>query len=355
MEARATVRDVAKAAGVSISTVSRVMSGHGDVSPETVAAVTAAADRLSYRPSAVARSLRLRRTGLIGLVITDIENPFFPSLVRAVDDAARAMGSTLLLGNSSGDHERETAFLDLLIRGRMVDGLIVASDQMTNRNASAFLTSEVPIVVANTTSPHPSIPAVVSDNHLGGQLAIRHLLELGHRRLGVIRGPDQHEASVARIQGISRAWSEAGMRQEALVVRVSDGSVASGFAAAEALLGADELISGFVCYNDLTAIGACKALQRAGLNVPGDVSVVGFDDIPATEWATPTITTVVQQTALMGRLAVELLERRIGGAEGRDGLETGDGDIASVLVPVFLRRRESTGPASAKGRRAARG
>jgi LacI family transcriptional regulator len=330
----ATIADVAARAGVSTATVSRVLSGLGGASAGTQQRVLEAARDLEYRPSEIARSLKRRSTQTLGLVITDIENPYFPELVRAVEDAARALGYTVLLCNAADDPEREAAYLDLLA-DRRVDGLIIASSSLGARHAEWLAAPPVPVVLVNTNAPDIDLPAIMSDNAGGGRLAMEHLLALGHRRFGYLMPPPRNMDAPARLDGVRAALRAAGLGTDVLALASGEPLVAGGEDAARAILEAAPETSGFLAYNDLMAIGAIRALRAAGRSVPAMASVVGFDDVALATYVDPPLTTIAQRTEEMGRWAVARLT-------GNDGVGP-----ASVLLPVELRIRGSSGPAPA--------
>ena len=331
-----TIRDVADRAGVSTATVSRVLSGAAPGRPATARRVVAAARELGYRPSGIARSLKRRRTRTLGLIITDIQNPFYPELVRAVEDAARAVGHSVLLVNGAEDPERERRALEELA-DRWVDGIIIAASQMTARHTDWLASATIPIALVNSRLPTDAIPAILSDNRSGGRLAAEHLLGLGHRRIGYLTAPPANAAVAERLAGTRDALRAAGLDAGSLPLQEGDGHVSGGQAAMERLLAAHPDLTAVVCYNDLTAIGAMRALRAAGRSIPQDVSVVGFDGIDLAGYVEPPLTTVAQQTREMGRWAVEtVLARLEEGAAPRSG---------AVLLSVALRRGGSTGPA----------
>jgi LacI family transcriptional regulator len=348
----ATIGDVAERAGVSTATVSRVLSGANPARPETRARVMAAVEALDYRPSGVARSLKLRTTRTMGLLITDILNPYFPELVRAVEDAARAIGYSVLLCNGDEDAEREAAYLELLAE-RRVDGILIAASRMTSRHARWLERSAIPIVVMNSGAPDPGIPSVRSDNVHGGRLAVEHLLALGHRSLGYLAGPQADDAQQERLAGVRAGLAAGGLDPDTLSLGQGDGHVAGGARAATEILASDAGLTGIVCYNDLSAIGAIRAVRAAGRRVPADVSIVGFDDIDQAEYVDPPLTTIRQRTAEMGRWAVASLAARLArplAATTGSGTDSGDGPrplvapVGELLLPVDLIVRKSTGP-----------
>jgi DNA-binding LacI/PurR family transcriptional regulator len=334
---RPTISDVARRAGVSTATVSRVLAGIGRSKTETAAAVNAAAEALGYRPSGVARSLRMQRTRTLGLIVSDVQNPFFPELVRAADDAARAIDYSILLGSAAFDEGRAVHYLNLMV-DRRVDGMIVASSQISEASWTWLIASPVPVIVVNSEPPDARVAAIASDNEGGSRHAIEHLVGLGHRRIGYIRGPQSFTAARPRLAGFRSACAAAGLDPAETPVFRGDGQVEGGERVAAQMVEEAPWLTAIAGYNDLTAIGALRALRAAGRRVPEDVSVIGFDDIAAASWVVPGLTTISQQKGEMGRLAVEYLART---------LEAGDEAPQPEVrrLSTELRVRESTGPA----------
>ena len=332
MPGSVTMDDVAVRSGVSTATVSRVLTGSAPVQPETRERVLAAARELDYRPSGIARALKRRETRTLGLVVTDITNPFYPQLVRSVEAAAHLRGYGIVLANGGDDAARELEHLDLLIE-RRVDGIVVVSSRMTRRHAERLRRTAVPVVLVNDAVARSGLPTVSTAHRLGARLATEHLIGLGHRQIGHIGASVDQAASGQRRQGVRDALRAAGLGEP--LVAIGDGGVAGGARAAEALIGGD--VTGIVAYNDLTAIGALRAFRRAGIGVPGSVSVVGFDDIDLAAWTDPPLTTIHQPTDALGRWAVDHLA----------DLLAGDGEsrtVAPVLLKPELVVRGSTGP-----------
>jgi LacI family transcriptional regulator len=309
--ARPTIVDVAARAGVSTATVSRVLSGSQVASVEARERVLTAAEALDYRPSAVARALKLQSTRTIGLVVTDIENPFFPQLVGAIESEATARGYGLLLCNTTDDAERELAALHLLV-DRRVDGIIVASSRAMRRHGARLRNIGVPVVLVNSGGVN-GLAGIETAQRRGGRLAADHLLGLGHRQIAHVTAPRSNAAAAARLSGVRDAVrAVAGAHLEILA---GDSRVDGGV---QAVADLPPGVTAIVCYNDLTAIGVMRGLRSSGRHVPDDVSVIGFDDIDMARWTDPPLTTVRQPTDLMGRLAVE---RVAGGLGVEESLE----------------------------------
>ncbi len=342
----ATIGDVARRAGVSTATVSRVLAGVGRARPETRARVRDAARELGYRPSGVARSLKLRTTQTLGLIITDIENPFFPQLVRAVEDVAREHGFALLLCNATDDPDREASYLDLLV-DRRVDGVVIAVSGLGARHGEWLAEPPLPVVLVNTVAPGLPHPSIASDNVDGGRQAAAHLLDLGHRRLGVLTAGPRNADAPARVAGVRQAFTDRGLDPESVAVEVGEPGVGGGESALCRLLEAVPETTGILAYNDLMAIGAMRAIRASGRTVPGQMSVVGFDDVAIAAYTDPPLTTVAQAIGELGRWAVEHLVERIA-----DAGATSDNGTAlrrwrptpGKVLPVRLVARGSSGP-----------
>jgi LacI family transcriptional regulator len=332
----ATIRDVSVRAGVSIATVSRVLAGIGNPRPETTTAVMDAVAELGYRPSGVARSLRMRRTRTLGLIVTDIQNPFFPELVQAADDAARAIGYSILLGSAAYDEHRAKHYMDLMV-DRRVDGMIIASSQLSGESLDWLLSAPIPAVAVNAEPGDLPVTVITSDNEGGSHQAVEHLVGMGHRRIAYVKGAPYFTAAAPRYAGFREACAEAGVSVSDAPAFEGEGQYESGVRAGADILRTRPDVSAIFCYNDLTAIGVLGALRAAGCRVPDDMSVVGFDDIAAASWVTPALTTIAQPKAEMGRLAVERLASAM--------------DVPLVpeviRLPTALRDRESSGPVKA--------
>jgi LacI family transcriptional regulator len=345
----ATITDVARRANVSTATVSRVLSGGGAARDETRERVLAAARELGYRPSGVARSLRQRATRTLGLIVTDIENPFFPELVRTVEDAAREQGYAILLCNASDDPEREAGYLDLLV-DRWVDGVVIAASNLGVRHREWLLAAPLPIVLVNSVDRTIDLPTIASDSVLGGRLATEHLVGLGHRRFGIVTAGPRNLDAPDRLGGAQSALAAAGIPGADVHVAIEEPTVAGGQRAAAAILAGDPEVTALVAYNDLMAIGAMRAVRASERRVPDDLSVVGFDDVDLAAFVDPPLTTIAQSTAEMGRWAVDQLTRHLGrpaAGAGSNGARDDPQPAAHVVLPVHLIVRGSTGPAPA--------
>jgi LacI family transcriptional regulator len=339
---RVTITDVARAANVHASTVSRVLNGRAELSllPQTRERVIAAATRLGYRPSALARGLRLRRTFTLGMLVPDITNPVFPSIIKGVEGAAHARGYHLILCNTDDSYEREASYLRVLREWR-VDGILIASSSTADATIAELRREKVPFVLLNSASRGSGDDlAVVPDNRLGVAAAIDHLIELGHRRIGLIAAPQTTLTGQERLLAARATLRRHHLAQEDALVAVADSfSEASGYRAARRLLLDGEPPTAIFGANDLIALGAIRLAREIGLVVPGDLSVVGFNDIPQSELFDPPLTTVHVPQEEMGVLAAALLI---------DQLEGRHIDRRRVVLETHLVVRGSTAsPAAA--------
>ena len=344
----ATIADVAERARVSTATVSRVLAGLGHARPETEARVLAAARDLEYRPSGVARSLKRRSTETLGLIVTDIENPYFPELVRAVEDAARAEGYAILLCNADDDPERESGYLELLVE-RRVDGLLIAASGLGSRHLEWLASAPLPVVLINTSAAGIDLPSIHSDNRAGSRLAARYLLDLGHRRFGYLMPPPRNLDGPLRLAGVRDALADAGLDPDSITIASGAPLVGGGEASMLELLDRAPGMTAVLAYNDLMAIGALRAARRRGRRVPDEISVVGFDDVALAAYVDPPLTTLSQSTAEMGYWAVARLAERLRArdASAPDDPDERDGAQApapALMLPVRLEIRGSTGP-----------
>ena len=300
-----TRNDVAAVAGVAPSTVSYVINnGPRSVSIEARQQVLKAVAKLGYHPSEVARSLRTRRTQTIGLVIPDITNPYYGEVVQAVEEISFERGYTLILGHSSHLPERELRYSQVF-RSKQVDGAIFLPVTPDLEPLHILRRAGIPVVILERFVP--GYPCILADEHCAGYLVTRHLLELGHRRIGCIVLAGDSTSSVARAEGYRSALLDAGILPDKNLVLECDCGYAAGETAAHRFLQLPRRPTALIAHNDLMAIGAMKALAEAGLKVPADVSVVGFDDIAAASYVQPTLTTIAFPKRQMGKEAIETL------------------------------------------------
>ena len=304
--ARRSILDVARLAGVHPSTVSRALHRADlPVRAETRRRVLAAVERLEYRPSAIARGLRLQRTHTLGMLVPDITNPFFPPIIRGAEEAARDRGYELVLCNTDDAPERETASLRVL-RERQADGLLIATSRMADTTVAALRRERFPFVLVNRGSSVTADPSVEVDNERASEAVIGHLAGLGHRRIGHISGPLSTTTGAERAAGYRAAMKARGLPvDEALLAEADAYAERSGYAAGARLLRARP--SAIFAANDLLVLGALRAAREAKLRVPEDLSLVGVNDIPLVDLIDPPLTTVRVPQREMGRIAADML------------------------------------------------
>lgn len=305
---RATVtrNDVAALAGVAPSTVSYVVNnGPRSVSLKVREKVLKAIAKLAYQPSAVARSLRTRRTQTVGLVIPDITNPYYGEMAQAVEELSFEHGYTVILADSSHLPERELKYAQVL-RSKQVDGVIFLPVTPQLEALHVLQGAGIPVVVLERFVP--GYPCIMLDEHFAGFLATQHLIELGHRRIGCIALEADSTSSAVRLEGYRSALVGAGILpdKDLVVVGGADG-YSAGEAEAHRFLHLPQRPTAVVAHNDLVAIGAMKAFAEAGLKIPDDISVVGFDDIAAASYVQPPLTTIACPKGTMGKAAMDLL------------------------------------------------
>ncbi|HLE92929.1 MAG TPA: LacI family DNA-binding transcriptional regulator [Anaerolineales bacterium] len=306
----ATIREVAESAGVSYATVSHVINNTRLVSPETRERVVAAMGALHYRPNALARSLRQGKTNTIGLVLPDSANPFFAEISRSIEDAAFKKGYSVFLCNTELDTQRELFYVDVLSK-KQVDGIIFVAAGDQADSVDFLLRRSMPLVMVDRNVPTVEADAVLTDNQLGGFLATRHLLELGHTRIACIAGPSSITPSAERIIGYRKALEQAGISyDENLIVR-GDYHAQSGMEITHSLLAMTPRPTAIFALNDLMAIGALRAATEAGFSIPNDLAVVGYDDLEIARFTNPPLTTIAQPKKEIGRQAVSLLVDRM--------------------------------------------
>ena len=335
----ATIRDVARLANVSVATVSNALNSADRVSEELRARVHAAVEKLGYAPHAAARSLRKRSSGLLGLVVGDITNPFFSDLFAAVEDAAAATGHLVLLCNSSETVAREEAHLRML-RSQRIDGLILAPTGAVSMNRAALLAQlEVPVVLVDRAMDGLGYDAVVLDNHRAAFEATRHLIAAGHRRIALINGPEVVRTAADRLRGYREALLTAGITFDPGLVRDAGFQEAPACRAAVDLLRSDDPPTAIFATNNLMTVGTIRALADLGLRCPEDISIVGIDDLPWADSVSPRLTAVAQPVREIGETALALLLDRIG------GLRVGPGEV-TVMPPKLIIRRSCGTPSS---------
>ena len=314
-----TMKDVARHAGVSQSTVSRVLSGNDTGIPigdETRQRVQEAVRELGYLPNLHAGSLRGQKTRMIAMMIADIANPFYHAMVRAAQDVARSHHYDVMIANSDHQRENELLFIESIIR-RPVDGAFIVRYHLTTEDMDELIDrTGTAIVAVGQHVTHPAVDTVFSNDYQAVVDLVTWLYrERGHRRIGFIGVTSSHSAGVRRRAAFLAAMRTTGLPLAPELFQLGDWSTASGERAMRALLSLSHPPTAVFALNDLMAIGAMEAANALGLRIPADVAIVGFDDIPAASWVRPQLTTVAQHPAEMGHILAEALFARIAGLE----------------------------------------
>jgi LacI family transcriptional regulator len=333
-----TMRDVARLARVSVTTVSSIVNGRGGVSPELTRRVEDAIATLDYHPNEVARGLKVNRTFTIGMIVPDVSNLFFNDILRGVETEARRNGFSIVLCDSHEDPVQEQELLTMLVR-RRVDGILLASAQ-ASLVESRLAVRRPPIVCFDREPRGFKGRAVVVDNVLASSEGVRHLIDLGHQHIAIIAGPETTLTGAGRLRGFRKALEEAHLPLPEEYVRPGGFSMEGGYRAALEILQLPNPPTGIFSCNNRMTLGLMRALKELHLRCPQDVSVLGFDDFDWSELFSPRLTTIVQPTYEMGRLATEMLLQVIQAPDRH--LESGEGN--RVVLKAELRVRESTGP-----------
>lgn len=332
---RLTIAEVAREAGVSSQTVSRVINNRPDVSPETRQRVKQIIDQLGYQPSAIARSLASQRTRTLGLITADFSDYFFTQVIAGAEVEARKHGYFFMLGSTERNPQDEPEYIRLLTE-RHVAGILFArpSTEPDDRHLLGLLRDGVPVVTTAYYIPGAELTVVDVDNVDGAEQATRHLLECGRPRVAMITGPPTWKSVFDRTRGYEQALEAAGIAPDPRLIAEGNWSYQSGYQAVQELLTRDVSFSALFAQNDQMAIAAMRALREAGRQVPGDVAVVGYDDIPVAEYSDPPLTTIRQPMQEVGEVATRLLIQAI----EEPGAIRGE-----VLLKAELVRRSSCG------------
>lgn len=307
----ATMKDIAKLAGVSTSTVSHVINKSRFVSEEISLRVNNAAQQLNYRPSALARSLKINRTKTIGMLVTTSTNPFFGEVVKGVERSCYQQGYNLILCNTEGDNERMRESINTLLQKR-VDGLILMCSSLEGERIDVFEQyPDIPVVVMDW-GPMLFTSDKIQDNSLrGGYLAAKYLIESGHQQIGCITGPLVKHQAQMRYEGYKRALNEAGLDFNANWIIEADFECEGGYEAFNKMFAKGSLPSSIFVCNDMMAMGVINAANEKGIRIPQDLSIIGYDDIHIAKFMSPSLTTIHQPKYRLGKAAVEALLNRL--------------------------------------------
>ncbi len=328
------IRDVAKKAGVAPITVSRCINDSGYCSPETRVRIEAAISELGFVPNRLASGLRSKRTNTIALIVTDITNPFFTTIARAVEDTAGEAGYTVIFSNTDEDPLKEKKYIQMLLEQR-VGGIILVPAQSTPDSAAFIKQHETPIVVLDRRIDNFEADIVRCDSEVGAFQLMNMLISLGHRDIAIISGPKGVSTSDDRVEGCRRAISEA--NEKNLNVRIVNGSFTqqSGYDMTIQVMAKNPRPSAIFAANNFIAIGALKALQSVNIRVPEDVAIVAFDDLPPALITFPFLTVAAQPAYEMGKKAAEILLSRLSSENA--------GTYQEIVLPAEIIIRQSSG------------
>jgi LacI family transcriptional regulator len=336
MKQRVTIREVARHAGVSVATVSHVVNDTHYVTPELHNRVFDAINVLNYRPNKLARALSRKAIPLLALIVPDISNPYWSAVARVVQDVTDHHDYSVIVCSSDGLPEREARFLRSL--SGWVSGMILHPYHLTSEHVSRLSGDQVPLVVLGDFTTPTKQPAhwdqVTSSNLEGARLAVQHLIQLGHRRIGFVQGAEGTPSSLKRLAGYRSALEQAGLPVVDELIAPGDYTQAGGRQAIETLLDRSKPPTAVFCANDLSAFGALEVARRRGLDVPTDFSIVGFDDIDEAATTSPPLTTISQPPRLVGTVTAETLIERLGGRV----------EATRRSIPGTLVIRQSTAP-----------
>ncbi len=307
----ATMRDVAERAGVSITSVSHFINNSRPISEPLKERIALAMAELDFHPNALARSLRLKQTKSVGIIVPDSSNPFFADVTRSIEKALFTHHYNVILGNSDGDLDRALLYLKVMTE-RQVDGLIFidvgASGDVLN---TALRSLNIPVILIDRIVPGVEVDYVTVTNTQGGFDATRHLISLGHRRIACLTGPQSLTASMERLTGYRQALKEANITPDENLIYTGNFQFESGYEGARQLLSRSPRPTAIFACNDLMAVGVMRAAAELGFAVPAELSVVGFDDIPLAKFSAPALTTIAQPTEQIGILTANRFLRRM--------------------------------------------
>jgi DNA-binding LacI/PurR family transcriptional regulator len=302
-----TIKDVARRVGVSHTTVSRALRGNSLISDETSQRIRQAAAELGYRPSAAARSLKTNRSQVLGVIVSSLDDPFFSEILQGIEDCAQEGGYSLFIATSQRDPQREQKIVQTMMEHR-ADGLIICSTSFSAAQGRQLLDYGFPIVVVNNQSLEGFRYSIYHDDVDGSRQMTRHLIELGHRRIAYLGNALSGRTTLDRLSGFRQEMESAGLPvPQDYVLQVAGGNPEDGLSGAGYFLGLPVRPSAIVCYNDQLATGVLKGLQSAGLDVPADMSVTGFDNITMSAYTRPPLTTFDQPKRFIGMEAARLL------------------------------------------------
>jgi LacI family transcriptional regulator len=323
-----TIHDVAQAAGVSVSTVSRVLNDKDDVAAETYESVQRIIDELGYASSLAARGMRSRRTNVIGLIMPDVASPYCIEVLQGVNKAILQLDYDLIVYTNGDVRKYATADQErnyvVLLNGGITDGVIVVTPAATN------FSTDAPVVAIDPNNVSPDCPAIIATNQEGAFSAMQYLTGLGHRRIGFITGRLELVSANRRLQGYKDGLAAAGIPFDEALVQVSDYTTETAISCTRALLSLDDPPTAIFASNDMSAMGVYNAAAELGVQIPEDLSVIGFDNLRESSFLTPSLTTVDQFISEMGSQAIEMVVKLVNG-------EDLENDLHKVQTKLIVR------------------
>lgn len=329
------IHDVAKLAKVSIATVSRVTSNKEGVNEETKARVIEAMAKLGYRPNSAARTLRMSKSNIVIVLMINIKNSFFSEFIRGIEEVARKAGYYILIGSTDGDPEKEAEYIDLVQESR-VDGVILTTAGVLDETTIKKISETSPMVLTFDYVPSNQIPSISIDNESASRKITNHLIGLGHRRIAHITGDMGRLQTQTRLYGYKQALSQHSIPVDEALIQEGGYLFKDGYLATKKILSFDNLPTAIYGGNDNVAIGSLRAILEAGLRIPEDIAVVGFDDVDISNYVTPSLTTIHQPRYEIGKRAMGLLLKKI---------SQEDVDHRHIILEDELIIRESCGHA----------
>lgn len=333
MSKRPTMKDIAEATGFSVNTVSRALGSKPNVSPEARKVILDMANRMEYRPNKLARSLRLSTTQTIGVIIADVSNPYFGALVKGIEKEARGSGHNVILFDTDEDYSREVEAVQVMLE-EQVAGVILTPTQKKMGSVERLLDARLPFVLVSRRFPDLKTNYVISDDVHGGVLATEHLIALGHRLIGMVNGPLHISSAVERFQGYQQAMHDHQLPVGESFVTTGAVTMQDGYDAVQSLLCQNPRPTAIFAFSDFVAFGVMKAIREAGLKVPDDISVVGYDDIQFAACLETPLTTVHVPKERLGIEAARVLREQLASEHPAKQVE--------LLVDLVV--RESTSP-----------
>ncbi len=331
---KATIKDIAKIAGISYSSVSRALNGLKGVSEETRQRVKKIAEEMEYTPNAVARGLVQKQTGTLGLILPDITNPFYPDLARGVEERASLAGYNTFFCNTNYDLSKQESYLLNLLEKR-VDGIILAPVSSQSNLFEQRKHMPVPFVYLGNTPERTKYSFVITDNVRGGYLATRTLIEKGYRRIGFISGNDEESAVGKRFTGFKEAMDRYNIEVNDNYIRLENWRLKSGYKIIKQMIDSGVYPEAVISGNDILAMGILQGIKEKGLSVPQDIAVIGFDDIPSASWPEINLSTIRQPKISMGKYAVEIILEQL---QTENGEGTALKATKIILDPEFILR-----------------